>query len=373
MKNNSNKQIFNRKKMLIISFSIILSVIFLFLTLFFVLKIDVKEIFSSIAQTFKEDFQFAAFLSFILFFYLVIKFLLFWIPYAIRLKKENIKLGFIDSFVFVLTSFFLVAVTPANFVSDPYATYFLKRKGVVQNRAVAITLLNAFLWHIVQMIITIPSFFIICTQYQEIINNTEIHVIFWFTIVGILIDFFILFWLLVFCYSLKTHYLLSLFLNKIKKIFKIAYHTKEEIKIKYIDEKKFKKIMNELLFDYKKTLLTILIYTINELYLYFLVFISLKFINIKIEFDVFKIFNITNVVFTANKFILTPGGEMSIEYFMQGFLKDKIISGIDTTNDILIDNSILIWRTFSMYIPAILGLIMMPIIIPKTFKKIKKT
>jgi hypothetical protein len=77
MKNNSNKQIFNRKKMLIISFSIILSVIFLFLTLFFVLKIDVKEIFSSIAQTFKEDFQFAAFLSFILFFYLVIKFLLF--------------------------------------------------------------------------------------------------------------------------------------------------------------------------------------------------------------------------------------------------------------------------------------------------------
>jgi uncharacterized membrane protein YbhN (UPF0104 family) len=131
--------------------------------------------------------------------------------------------------------------------------------------------------------------------------------------------------------------------------------------------------MNELLFDYKKTLLTILIYTINELYLYFLVFISLKFINIKIEFDVFKIFNITNVVFTANKFILTPGGEMSIEYFMQGFLKDKIISGIDTTNDILIDNSILIWRTFSMYIPAILGLIMMPIIIPKTFKKIKKT
>ena len=105
-------------------------------------------------------------------------------------------------------------------------------------------------------------------------------------------------------------------------------------------------------------------------------FFSLKFIGYDYEMHLWNIFNCANVSITANKMLPIPGGELTIEAFLK--LTISSVGGIapkptchnpDTGS--LINNGVLIWRTFSSYVPMIFGIFGFAILTVKQFLQIK--
>jgi uncharacterized membrane protein YbhN (UPF0104 family) len=101
---------------------------------------------------------------------------------------------------------------------------------------------------------------------------------------------------------------------------------------------------------------------VNEVFLYFTIIIAFEFLKNEFgdgtTFDVWKLFNLVNVGCTANRFFPLPGGEGTMEYILTVFFKSGLadISVGKGHVDTYINNSVMVWRTFTQYIPAAIGL-----------------
>jgi hypothetical protein len=272
--------------------------------------------------------------------------------------------------MYAVTISFLALVTPANFVTDPYTIFWLKTHKINTSKAAALTTCNALLWEIAQLIITMPSFIWMIMNWQSIFGQGAIDrqsglIVFIFMIIGMLFNFIGLAFMIIIGFNKKLHYLVSRIFNWVKKLLHMSYHVKTETYQTYVVEAKMQREFLIIFKMWKSTIFILTIVIIDEIYLYFTIVMCIKFLA-EINGDYFKlniweIFNVANVTTTANRFVPLPGNEFSIEWIMKEFMCTKIggiqpwpiTSDDDTT--VLINNSIMIWRTWTSYFPAMIG------------------
>ena len=81
-------------------------------------------------------------------------------------------------------------------------------------------------------------------------------------------------------------------------------------------------------------------------------------------------FNYTNIAVTANNWIPIPGAEGTLQILIITF-----INGINTNVDNVfkenVNNIIFVWRIFTFYLPAVIGMICFPISARLFYKNIK--
>lgn len=290
------------------------------------------------------------------------------ITITIKLKRLGYQVKFWDKVMYATTISFLRTVTPANFISDPYTIFWLKTHGISTSKASAITVCNDLLWETAQLFITLPSFIWIITKWQDIFGSNVSDpqnglIVFILMLIGITINFIALAFMIISGFSRKLHYLTSRIFNRFKKLLRLSYHTKEQTYQTYVVDAKLQKEFLIMLKFWKTTIIILLIVIINEFYLYFTIVWSLQYLACwdAAPFYInnnnwFRFFNVANVTTTANRFVPLPGGELSIEWIMQEFMSR--VGGLPKNEEAqhLINNSIMVWRCWSNYLPAIIGI-----------------
>jgi uncharacterized membrane protein YbhN (UPF0104 family) len=177
---DKNKQFLNKKRMFIIAFSLCILIVLIIITFVTILNIDIKSLWNDIVSAFKENVGISVCLLLILCSYSIVKTWGNVYTLTIRLKAEGIKVKFGEQCIHGLTICFLSAVTPANFITDPYTIFWLKTQGLKTYKASAQVLVSDFIWHIGQLLITWPSFIIILIgHYRDIVVDAHGYLIFW--------------------------------------------------------------------------------------------------------------------------------------------------------------------------------------------------
>ena len=206
-----NKKIFFTRKKIIIFSLFFLSTIALFAcTIIFVFK---TNIFSLMMQI---KFGLLARNKRFWFLLLIIYFLITPIFNVISLwtrVRRITKISFIQWFCLMITIDFIKAVTPANFVYDPYTIFWMKMNGVPIRKATTIMFINAWQWQLTQILITVPSFIIIVKHSYAMLTNQLNISIFSLMIIGLSIDIIGLIIMSLLCVSTNVHYFLSSILN----------------------------------------------------------------------------------------------------------------------------------------------------------------
>lgn len=359
------KEFFSKKKVLLLLLFVILSVTLLALTIKFILNIDFSKLWSSMSLGFTDSLGPVWFLLLIIYFV--------WSIFSVfttiwpRLSKLGYKIPQWEYWLFGLTISFLRATTPALF-SDPYFIFWLKTKDVPTSRATSILFSNTLFWQIIQFAVTLPSFIMVVINRAPLLSSPEGISSFTFLCAGIMVDTFSISLMVLMNMSKNIHYTLSRIFNWFKKKLHMKYHTKAEIIDKYKNKATMRRDFVEYMKDWKNTTLIFGSLVIAELFTYFAINWSLIFMSnyqttsgiIKTSFDFGWGFNSANVTFTANRLnFIAPGGEGSLQFFLSTFLirlgdfypKDQpdVVKGV-------VNNAILVWRTFASYLPALVGL-----------------
>lgn len=369
---SNNKEFVNRKRIIFISISIIISIIMVIITILYVLKIDFKDLGKLLHETFART-DADRWWVVPLFAYIFFKIFFTYHQYYIKLKDYGIKWTFWDKISFGSTVVFLFAVTPANFVTDPFAVYWLRKKGLKMHEAVTVTIGCSLICQVAQIIVTIPSFVMVCMQYHNLINVPGGHATFWLMFIGLSINVINVAFLSFSGVSRKFHILISKIWNTILRWLHLKYKSNLEIVNEYYHKNSIKKEFNSFFKDYKKCIYLFFLYSAYEIFTYFCVWFSLEWISpSEISVNLLWSFNAGNIGFTANKFIPLPGGEGTIEYFLQTiltYIPEAIKNnGYEISKEEFANHGILIWRTFTTYIPAILGLFGVWFLIGKQIK-----
>ncbi len=349
------KTFFTKRNVILLICTIIVSVVLLWVTIQFVLKIEFVQLFDSIAQGFQSGWGILWFSALVLFMIIVIVYNYF--PVWCRLRNTGVKINAWQYFVFGINISFLKAVTPANFVYDPYAIFWLKTHGVSTARASSIMFCNTLLWQAIQFILHIPSFIIIMTSGVDFTDPMWITVVVLMSL-GLFIDVLGCLFMSLLCFSKKAHYVLSSIFNWFKKKLHMKYHTKAEIEEKYKNRATIKNDVIEYFKDWKGTIAVIIGLAVYEIVLYFAIGFSMSFINNgDYWFDFGKVYNSANMAFNANRLNIIPGFGVGLEAIMSFLLKSN--NGIITRFgdvDSFVNNSIVFWRLFYTYAPALMGL-----------------
>lgn len=354
------KNFFYKKRLLIISLSFILSIALIVLSFFFVIKVNFKELFEQFATAFTLPTHIGWFL--LLFAYIFLSFFFNIVTFWIRIRRMNLKIPTSQWILLAMTIGFLKAVTPANFIYDPYTLFWMRSNGISVGRASAIIFINAWEWQVAQLLITLPSFIWIALKTSDVLAIEHGNAAYILLLCGLIVDIAGCFLMTFLCFSTKIHVFLSSVFNWVKKKLHMQYHTKEQIKETYGKKALIQKEYVNSMKQYKDTILIFVMIFMNEFLIYSTVYFSLSFIK-TFETPVnwfnyyWTIFNISNVVFTANKLIITPGGEFSIEFMMRIFLKScgKFQLPETVEEEQFLGHGILIWRTFSIYLPCFVG------------------
>lgn len=351
-----SKTFFTKRNVILMIFTIIVSAILLWVTIRFVLNIEWNYFFTSIGQGFTSRLGGLWFFLLIVFMVVIIVYNYF--PFWVRLKKLGIKIPAYQYFTFGIIISFLKAVTPANFIYDPYAVFWLKTQGVSTARGTSIMFGNTLLWQGVQFILHIPSYVIVMTHASVMTDPGGVTLMFLMTL-GIVVDIIGCLLMVLLCFSKKTHYTLSVFFNWIKKKLHMQYHTKPEIADKYQNKATIKREVIEYYHDWKGTLAVIACLAIYEIMVYFAVGFSMSFINDdQFIFDMGQVYNSANMAFNANRLNIIPGFGVGLEASLLYLL--NLLSGInqlsDASPEAFVKNSIVFYRLFYTYIPALMGL-----------------
>lgn len=300
----------------------------------------------------------AMWLTFLIFFAIINVFYNM-LPFWLRLNALGIKINFGQWIGFSLSISFLKAITPANFIYDPYTVFWLKTQGVSTSRATSMMFSNAFLWQSAVLLIHIPSFVLILTRVNLLLSQDALGV-FWLVLmcIGIVIDVIGVLFMALLCFSKKAHYIMSSVFNWFKKKLHMKYHTKAEIEEKYKTKATLKREVIEYYKDWPTTLVNICILVAYELIVYFTVSASLALINANslFTFDVVYVFHSANMACNANRINIFPAQGVGLESAL--LLMLKTLGGIKGGSDQkqFIQQGIVLWRTFFTYIPAVLGL-----------------
>lgn len=366
--NNKTKGFFTKKKIILLILFLVLSITLLALTIKFILDINFSKLWSSMSLGFGDK------LGVLWFCLLLIYFV--WIIFSVfanvmpRLIRLGYKIPQYEYWLFGLTISFFRATTPVLF-SDPYFIFWLKTKGVPTSRATSLLFTNTLFWQIVQFTVTLPSFIMVAINTDKLFLNPEGISAFSFLCAGIIIDVCCIALMIALNMSKNIHYALSRAFNWFKKKLHMKYHTKEETREKYKNRETIKRDFIDYLKDWRSTLLAFVMLVIGELFTYFAITWALYFMSIYdvggetllyASFNFGWAFNSANVTFTANRLnFIAPNGEGSLQFFLSTFLirlGDFHTSPTDDPTVVkgVVNNAILVWRTFAAYLPAVVGL-----------------
>ena len=355
---SNNKSFLDKKKFIIISFCIIISIILIILTLLYALKIDFANFFRDVHQAINNNSLAPLWLT-LLVLYIPFKLYSQVTIYIVRIRRLGIKVKFWESLLYTLTVSFLTAISPANFLVDSYNAFWLKTRNIEMYKVSAITICTMLTAHAMQILVTIPSYIIVCINYNLFINSgvETASWIFWFVTVGLIVDLCSLFVLIITGTSRHVHLWISLLWNKIKKTLHMPYLPKHHVVFRYVSQAIMKKEFKRLFADLKITIYCVIVCIINEIFFYFTAVFALKFILPKdAHMSIFGVFNSANVAITANKFIPIPGGEYTSEQFLSVFC--QVLGKIDRTPaeiENYVNNSVLVWRFDTTYLLSMIG------------------
>ncbi|MGL4617307.1 MAG: lysylphosphatidylglycerol synthase domain-containing protein [Mycoplasmoidaceae bacterium] len=367
----NDKNIFFTKKRIVIlliatifliALSTIISIIFL--------KIDFNSIKEFFIEGFKQDNNMFFLWLFLMFSFPV--FASFWkfIMFYVRLKKENCNVKWYDWIFLIFISAFLNAVTPFSIGSEPYTLFWLKSQGLETRKSLILLASTGIVVFLAQVIITWPSFFVVCSSYGIYGNVQEWSVSFWITFTGITFDLFAFLTVFALTYSSKVHFILNRAYHWLRKKLKMSYKTKEDIKIKYIQKAVFKKEFIEEMKKYKYYAFVFFGNIIWNILMYSSMYFSFKLSGINEEIHFWEWYNYTNISYTANNWVPIPGAEGSLQILIIAF-----INGLNTNVDDVfkenVNNIIFVWRIFTFYLSAIIGMICLPISIRLFYKNIQ--
>lgn len=351
--NNQKNEIFSKKKLILLISSLFVSIGLVVVTFLCILKVPLDQFFSDLAN----GIQAKTWIFILLIIMLCFKALLIAPAHIIRIHALGIKVNKLDAFLYSLSYLFLTLISPANLLTDPFTLFWLKTCKLTNKQVYSILTTNAFIWQVVQIVITLPSYIYLCSQYSLFTTETEDIIIFWMITIGMLIDVGIFCFFGILIFSKKITYYLSISFNYVKKIFKLKYHTKEETKKKYLIRGESVVLSINMLKDYKNSILIFVCYTFIELITYFNFMASINLLlPLGSSTDFIHTFNVINVAATANKFIPIPGNLGSTEYtfskLIQLFVK---VDGVNVDENTA-NSAILLWRWANLYVPAILGI-----------------
>lgn len=351
---NISEKFFTRKKIIWMIFGGSVFLVAIFLTFYF-LEINLGDIFYLLSKNNTPGMYFIMF-SFLL--YPIFRGIYIYFSIAPRIKCLNLNISRWE-YVFLTTKMLIInAVTPFASGSEPYFIYWLKSRGVPIEKATSISLINAFLSMVAEIIITIPSFIVIAIIYPQIARSSLGVGIFWLTVGGLLLNLTFVGFYMILGFSSKTHYQISLLSNKILAMLKMKHLNKKEIYHKYMVEQTFKRSFKGELKQIKQNILLITafsIFTITSyvsLYLGFYVLSPNELGNI---YSFGLLFNVGNVAITANAFIPIPNAEFSLQVCIMTLA--SLISNNSNFDKDFFSSSTGLWRIMTSYLPILISIL----------------
>jgi uncharacterized membrane protein YbhN (UPF0104 family) len=271
---------------------------------------------------------------------------------------------------------FLKAVTPGALITEPYTLFWLKTRGVTTAKGTAIVWVNDFIWHTICVFIAIPSFIIFCIWGPNLfkISGAAGIGVFVLVCIGFSLDVGMFAFFIFMGSSKHFHYFLSRCFNTVKKWLHLKYHTKSQTQHTYIEKAILQKEAKILLTDWKSTGISLLIYGAGQILLYSLLFCALQVTcsDVNKYFSYGHVFNTSNIVTMANRYLPIPGGEGITQWELNELLKVKAYSTEVIPPNEAITNGIFTWRFFSSYLTGAVGLIGFVIVTVKYSIKIKR-
>lgn len=356
--NGTQKGFFSKKKIITFGILFAITIGLIVFTLIGVLDINFIELFNNIGQSLKTYklailflillivFPFVKVINNIFYFYLV-------------LKRMGIKVRKRDWFSLACVVFFIVFVTPSSLGSEPFYIYWLNKKIFDVKKSSAICLANSVIGELSALIVTAPSFIYFCTQYNLITEYGGGNIVFWFAVIGVSVDWIVMFSLIVLVYSKKTHYFFSLCFHKTKKFFNLKHKSKEEIISETIGEAVFKKEAIKILKMYSCTIWGFVWYCIFNVLIYVYMYFSLGVLTDLATVNFLDVFNYMNVGVTANNFVPLPGSEGSLQLILKIMLQPSFNNLSEEQTTLVINQGIFVWRLFTTQIPAVFGMVFM--------------
>lgn len=364
---DSNKNFFNKKKIFFIILWLIVFIAIVALTIKFVLDIDIVTIIELIKSSYKDNKLFWLWVFLLIGFPIYNVITRIW-AYNYKLKKRKIFVKWYEWLSFSLISFFIGAITPFATGSEPYIIYWLKKRGLTYKESTALVISFSILNPFVQIVITWPSFFYMCSQYGDNMANMAWKGCFWAVFVGLFFDLMGALFFVLLGYSKNAHYWINLLINKFKKMFKMKYKEKEEIKEEYKKNKEFQKVFLAEMKDWKFIISLCLMSLVWNIFYYCCIIFSFNLLDPNFSFNAFELFNYVNVSTTANNFIPIPGAEGTLQAVIVIFIKNsKDFTDIPHL-DKLANGSVYIWRAFTFYITSILGAIAFIVLIGQSVR-----
>ncbi len=367
---------FTKKKVISLVISVVVFTLFIYLTSKFFFDIDFVKIGNLFNDSYSKNSQ-----SFFLWLFLLLIFpfynvwlRIFFYKYKLSFHKNiYVNIHWYDWILFSLVTFFFSGVTPFAFGSEPYIIYWLNKKGISVKESTAMVASLNIVSPFVQVLITWPSFFVLCADYSTNATNLAWVGCFWSVFAGLIFDLMgTSFWLLM-SLSKNAQLWWNIFLNWIKKIFKKSYKTKDELRYEYVAQESFKNMFIGQMKDWKFVVTTSIgSITWNVLYYCSMIF-AFHLMAPDLPINEGQLFNYTNVATTANNFIPIPGAEGTLQAVLNTFIinsKDASITIPQKEFETITTNTVFIWRTTTFYLVTIIGLL--AVILTVTRETIKK-
>jgi len=373
---NKPKAFMTKKRLILTIVFLVISIGFVFITIFPILKINWSLFNQSIGVGFAQSWGFLWLLLIIInaFINLNRNFITI-IP---RIKKLGCKISYKDYIIYSLTLSFLYCVTPASLVADPYTMFWLKTYGVTTSRATGILFSNSLLWQFSQIIINLPFLVILCIFREPLLISAEGKTIFILVWVGVAIDVIGFAVLLALNMSKNFHYVCSRIFNWFKKKFRMKYHTKEETKEKYKKRAVLKQDFINSIKDWKTTLLILFLFMLGEFLGLLAMIWAMSFVQYgiiastsraitfaKIDFNWGWVLVCARLSVPANKINILPGQAMGYEAVLLKLLSVysdlKVpvyvpLEQVEPMKQTMVSNAVLTGKLFYGWLPALIGI-----------------
>ncbi len=279
----------------------------------------------------------------------------------IRLREKHIKVSIWNWLSYIGATVFITAITPFAIGSEPYAIFWIESRGVSTKEASVMVVSISLIRQIANMLITIPCFIYVMTFAASILMSHDGVIVFSFILSGVALDLIVLTFLLTLALNQNIHFYLSLWWNKVKTYIGRTPRTYEEIKAKYKTNQEFKTAFLADVKVFRYFTLNIILYMVYDVFEYIGMFLAIKALfPTDVLFNqadvVWQIFSLTAIAIVSNNFIPMPGGEGSTQVIMQ-LLFSTMSNNFESIRSQL-GNIILLWRSFSFYVPATLGFIL---------------
>ncbi|GMO14958.1 MAG: hypothetical protein Ta2E_05570 [Mycoplasmoidaceae bacterium] len=374
------KSFLTKKRIILLIISMILVGVLLFLNFKFVIKVDWNSFGSSISKSFSANPLASLFFTG-LFTGLIFSTICCYLTISMRLKDLKIKTKFGEMLFFSLVMGFTNFVTPGGLIRMPYTMFYLTTKGANNVQATSIVVSNEILSMLGWVISCTPGFIYILASSNNLISGKQ-TVLLVLIIVGYIWDLLTLLGIIFIGFSTRIQYASTLAFNWIKKILRLHYYTKNEIKHIMHEEAIMRKLVNQMIRNYKTSITvlvsSVLINFINGLlpvFAFALICYGTDYIeNVKGVNTYF----VMNGATLANRIaFIIPARTGSLE------LAIKELCTIDSLNPIIyktgisvsekmtdtyVGNSLLVWRCAYSYLPALIGLPLFIILFIKQLK-----